>query len=166
MRPKIPHCLFIREGVSPGEHIPPAQYLPLHPKSRRQCLFLINFCAIASAQGFVGPFYYKAFLFCALQLGHILQDLRHPFFALAYDSSTARSVVIAVAFLSLCHSRQATLPGAVPCTPLPGYSMFPRFLARSLSDPGAASPKRYCRGRYSLVRRFLAFYTIRDVNFG
>ena len=42
--------------------------------------------------------------------------------------------------------------------------MFPRFLARSLSDPGAASPKRYCRGRYSLVRRSLAFYTIRDVN--
>ena len=80
-------------------------------------------------------------------------------------SSTARSVVIAVAFLSLCHSRQATLPGAVPCTPLPEYSMFPRFLARSLPDPGAASPKRYCRGRYSLVRRFLAFYTIRDENF-
>ena len=46
MRPKIPRCLFIREGVSPGEHIPPAQYLPLHPKSRRQCLFLINFCVI------------------------------------------------------------------------------------------------------------------------
>lgn len=77
MRPKIPRCLFIREGASPGEHIPPAQYLPLHPKSRWQCLFLINFCVIASAQGFVGPFYYKAFLFCALQLGHILQDLKY-----------------------------------------------------------------------------------------
>lgn len=77
MRPKIPRCLFIREGASPGEHIPPAQYLPLPPKSRWQCLFLINFCVIASAQGFVGSFYYKAFLFCTLQLGHILQDLKY-----------------------------------------------------------------------------------------
>lgn len=77
MRPKIPRCLFIREGAFPGEHIPPAQYLPLHPKSRRQCLFLINFCVIASAQGFVGSFYYKAFLFCAFLLGHVLQDLKY-----------------------------------------------------------------------------------------
>ena len=85
--------------------------------------------------------------------------------------STARSVVIAVRFSPSANSRQATLPGAVPCKAALGptlqHVLTPSWYApRDDPDPGAASPKRYCRGRYSLVRRFLAFYTIRDENFG
>lgn len=71
---KFPTDFFIREEVIPGERIPHLRHLPSLLKSRQQCLLLIDFCVIASAQGFVGSFYYKAFLFCALQLGHVLQD--------------------------------------------------------------------------------------------
>lgn len=62
MRPKISRCLFIREGASPGEHIPPAQYLPLHPKSQRQCpipdqflchSFCARLCRLVLLQGFL-----------------------------------------------------------------------------------------------------------------
>lgn len=77
---KFPADFFIREEVIPGEHIPHLRHLPSLLKSRQQCLLLTDFCVIASAQGFVGSFYYKAFLFCALQLGHILQDIRSAVF--------------------------------------------------------------------------------------
>ena len=81
---KFPADFFIWEEIIPGERIPHLRHLPSLLKSLQQCLLLIDFCVIASAQGFVGSFDYKAFLFCALQLSHVLQDLRHPFFALAY----------------------------------------------------------------------------------
>lgn len=32
MRPKIPRCLFIREGTSPGEHIPPCPIPAVAPE--------------------------------------------------------------------------------------------------------------------------------------
>ena len=71
MRPKIPRCLFIREGASPGEHIPPAQYLPLHPKSRRQGLLPFDFSQHLSAGLCVGTHNVIAdtFLLCSCRTG-------------------------------------------------------------------------------------------------
>ena len=79
------------------------------------------------------------------------------FFQICYELLLQPDVV------SLCHSRQATLPGAVPRSALRLRGMFSRILARSLTlGLGAASPMRYNRGRYSYVRRNLSPYTIRS----